>query len=120
MPLLKDSWPTSVTSIRLQMATKPTGGFWDQLRPLAGPLLHLKCPHQSARFDRLKMLLNYPAFLWRDVWNWLLLFATLMQRTIFILGTDPEHCAELRNALQAAVADTTVTTLVREFHPQTS
>src|SRR6476659_2567860 len=32
-----------------------------------------------------------------------------MSRTIFILGTDPDHCAELRNVLQAAVTDTIVT-----------
>ena len=41
-----------------------------------------------------------------------------MQRTIFILGTDPEHCAELRNALQAAIADTTVTTLAGSSIPR--
>ena len=41
-----------------------------------------------------------------------------MQRTIFILGTDPEHCAELRNALQAAAADRTVTTLVGNSIPR--
>ena len=52
------------------------------------------------------------------LWNWLLLFATLMQRTIFILGTDPEHCAELRIALQAAAADRTVTTLVGNSIPR--
>ena len=32
-----------------------------------------------------------------------------MQRTIFILGTDPEHCAELRDVLQAKTTDTIVT-----------
>jgi len=32
-----------------------------------------------------------------------------MDRTIFILGTDPEHCSELRDVLQARVPDTVVT-----------
>ena len=41
-----------------------------------------------------------------------------MQRTIFILGTDPEHCAELRIALQAAAVDRTVTTLVGNSIPR--
>src|SRR4030095_393783 len=40
----------------------------------------------------------------------LLLSASLkMDRTIFILGTDPEHCSELRDVLQARVSDTIVT-----------
>jgi diguanylate cyclase (GGDEF)-like protein len=32
-----------------------------------------------------------------------------MDRTIFILGTDPEHCSDLREVLQARVSDTIVT-----------
>src|SRR5688572_1738857 len=39
----------------------------------------------------------------------LLLSAFLMDRTIFILGTDPEHCSELRDVLQARVSDRIVT-----------
>jgi len=40
----------------------------------------------------------------------LLLSASLkMDRTIFILGTDPEHCSDLREVLQARVSDTIVT-----------
>ena len=31
-----------------------------------------------------------------------------MQRTVFILGTDPEYCAELQEVLQARISDTTV------------
>jgi len=41
-----------------------------------------------------------------------------MSRTIFILGTDPEHCAELRNVLQAAVTDTIVTTSPTDSLPR--
>src|SRR5262245_6591742 len=42
----------------------------------------------------------------------------LMSRTIFILGTDPEHCAELRTVLQAAVSDTVVATSPIESLPR--
>ena len=32
-----------------------------------------------------------------------------MDRTIYILGTDPDRCSELREILQAKVPDTVVT-----------
>src|SRR5262252_124261 len=41
-----------------------------------------------------------------------------MSRTIFILGMDPEHCAELRTVLQAAVTDTIVTTSPTDSFPR--
>jgi diguanylate cyclase (GGDEF)-like protein len=41
-----------------------------------------------------------------------------MQRTIFILGTDPEHCAELRDVLQARISDPIVTTSVNDPLPK--
>jgi diguanylate cyclase (GGDEF)-like protein len=48
----------------------------------------------------------------------LLLSASLkMDRTIFILGTDPEHCSELRDVLQARVSDTIVTPTVGDRIP---
>src|SRR5678815_1528807 len=50
--------------------------------------------------------------------KWLLLFSTLMARTIFILGTDPEHCAELRDVLQARITDPIVTTSVNDPLPK--
>jgi diguanylate cyclase (GGDEF)-like protein len=40
-----------------------------------------------------------------------------MDRTIFILGTDPEHCSELREVLQARVSDTVVTPTVGDLIP---
>ena len=51
MPPLKDSWPTSVTSIRLQMATKPTGRFLGPLRPGRPPAP--KVPPPECPFDQL-------------------------------------------------------------------
>src|SRR5262245_60800171 len=41
-----------------------------------------------------------------------------MPRTIFILGTDPEHCAELRDVLQARISDPIVTTSVSDPLPK--
>src|SRR5215813_9887399 len=38
----------------------------------------------------------------------LLLSALPMKRTIFILGTDPEYCAKLQNALQALFPDSRI------------
>jgi diguanylate cyclase (GGDEF)-like protein len=40
-----------------------------------------------------------------------------MDRTIFILGTDPEHCSELREALQARTSDRVVTPTVDDPIP---
>jgi len=48
----------------------------------------------------------------------LLVSASLkMDRTIFILGMDPEHCSELREVLQARVSDTIVTPTVGDRIP---
>jgi diguanylate cyclase (GGDEF)-like protein len=41
-----------------------------------------------------------------------------MQRTIFILGKDPEYCAELRDLLQARMSDTIVTSSTGEPTPR--
>jgi diguanylate cyclase (GGDEF)-like protein len=41
-----------------------------------------------------------------------------MTRTIFILGTDPDHCAELRKVLQSSVTDTIITTSPTDSFPR--
>jgi two-component system, cell cycle response regulator len=41
-----------------------------------------------------------------------------MRQTIFILGTDPEQCAQLRNILQAGISDTIVTASVGDPMPR--